>query len=167
MTMLTPITRAMTGPVTVATPSEPVTAIPPIRPAAEPQNFAEGDAERDRSRDDRDRGAETTLRYKFDWLVQRQVRAGAIDPDEAAEMIRLFDRTVDPSEDDNDTAATDLTADPPADPTGARAMPPQGPDAAAALLDRMRDRFGVDGPYDDSGGQTPSTPAGMLVDEQL
>jgi hypothetical protein len=154
MTMLTPITRAMTGPVAGTALSVPVTAVLPLRPVAEPQDPSGGDPGNDRPRDDRDRDAETTLRYKFDWLVQRQVRAGTIDADEAAEMIRLFGDTV---------AAPETEGDDQEEP----AIPPRHDDAATALLDRLRDRFGSDGPYDDSGSQTPSTPAGMLVDERL
>ncbi len=154
MNMMTPVTG-----------NTPATAIPPIRPVEPAQSFTPGDPGRDQPGDDRDRGSETTLRYKFDWLVQRQVRAGTIDADEAVEMIRLFDETIAAPDTDADTAPDTDAADPPA--TDRPPMPARGQAAAAALLDRMRDRFGVEGPYDDHGGQTPSTPAGMIVDEQL
>ncbi len=171
----------MMTPVTGNTPSAAMTGVAPVRPVAEPErSFAQGDSGEDQSGRDqpdngRERGAETTLRYKFDWLVQSQVRAGTIDPDDAAEMIRLFDRTIadatgadatvadaEVDRDDRDPAGPNRQA--PAE-TKARSTPRGS--AAAALLDRMRERFGVDGPYDDHGGQNVSTPVGTVVDEQV
>ena len=171
----------MMTPVTGNTPSAAITGIAPVRPVAQPErSFAQGDSGEDRSGrdqpdDGRERGTETTLRYKFDWLVQRQVRAGTIDPDEAAEMIRLFDRTIadatgadatvadaEVDRNDRDPAGPNLQA--PAE-TKARSTPRGS--AAVALLDRMRERFGVDGPYDDNGGQSATTPTGMIVDDRV
>ena len=176
----------MMTPVTGNTPSAAITGIAPVRPVVEPTtSFAQGDPGEDRSGRDqpdegRDRGAETTLRYKFDWLVQRQVRAGTIDPDEAAEMIRLFDRTLAdataPDPDAPETAVADAAIDrDDRDPAGANrqaaaetdAQSTQRGSAAAALLDRMRERFGIDGPYDDHGGQNVFTPLGTVVDEHV
>ncbi len=176
----------MMTPVTGNTPSAAITGIAPVRPVAEPErSFAQGDSGEDRSGrdqpdDGRDRGTETTLRYKFDWLVQRQVRAGTIDPDEAAEMIRLFDRTIADATAPDPTAPETAVADAAVDrndrdPAGANRQAPtetagqstRRGSAAAALLDRMRERFGVDGPYDDHGGQNVSTPVGTVVDEQV
>lgn len=151
----------MMTPVTGNVPATAVTGVSPARPIEPARSFTQDDPGQDRPGDDRDRGSETTLRYKFDWLVQRQVRAGTIDADEAVEMIRLFDRTVAGPDAQDDSA----NGDPAAPDDGA--MPAPGREAAAALLDRMRDRFGVEGPYDDSGGQTASAPLGMVVDEQL
>ncbi len=140
---------------------------------------------------DRRQGAETTLRYKFDWLVQRQVSAGTIDPKEAVEMIRLFGKTVDaPSAARQDAAKTDdgsndavkavdaakattpgtalAAADPADKPTvtenkGASVRPTE---AASALVDKLRDRFGSEGPYDGSGAKAVSTPMGVIVNDQ-
>jgi hypothetical protein len=153
MNMMTPVTGNV--PATAVPGALPVSPVEPARP------FAQDDPGQERPGDDRDRGSETTLRYKFDWLVQRQVRAGTIDEDEAAEMIRLFDRTIAGP----DTGGDSTPGNPPAPDDGS--LPAPGREAAAALLDRMRDRFGVEGPYDDSGGQAASAPLGMVVDEQL
>jgi len=157
----------MMSPVTGNTPPlAAVTGIAPVRPIPDAAAFAQGDPGQERPGDDRDRGDGTTLRYKFDWLVQRQVTAGTIDPDEAAEMIRLFDDTIGGTDADRPDPVSDSAPARP-QPADGKTTPPTGRDAAAALLDRMRERFGVDGPYDDNGGQSASTPTGMIVDDRV
>jgi len=178
---------------TLNAPPAAVVSASAIRPVAtdSPRAPKQDGADDRSSGQDRKQGAETTLRYKFDWLVQRQVSAGTIDPKEAVEMIRLFGKTVDtPSaakqaeaktdDESNDPvkavdaakatkpgtalAIVDSTAKPTATENKGTSVRPT--EAASALVDKLRDRFGSEGPYDGSGAKAVSTPMGVIVNDQ-
>ncbi|KQU56002.1 hypothetical protein ASG67_07960 [Sphingomonas sp. Leaf339] len=93
--------------------------------------------------------APTTLKYKFDWLLQRQVNAGTMSADKAAAMIKLFDAATGsaPATSQEGPAkieATDTSTGSGEDqPDPKRDSPPAATDR---LLDDLRDHFTATGP---------------------